>query len=79
MKKIHTKVKRKFGLSTNKGQYIFFHPKPKVARPKTFASEALAKEWAKQHELKEGDYTLKLVKRNKRFQIVKNVPAKKSK
>ena len=70
MKKIHTKVKRKFGLSSNKGQYKFFHPSKKTNRPKTFVSESQAKEWAKLKGLKEGEYTLKSVKHNKRFQIV---------
>jgi hypothetical protein len=70
MKKIHTKVKRKFGLSSNKNQYKFFHPSAKSNRPKTFVSETMAKAWAKLNSLKEGEYTLKLVKHNKRFQIV---------
>jgi hypothetical protein len=70
MKKIHTKIKRKFELSTCKRQYRFFHPQAKSHRAKTFTSESLAKEWIKQHGTKEGEDTLKLVKRNKRYEIV---------
>ncbi len=70
MKKIHTKVKRKYGLSTAKNQYRFFHPVEKPHRPRTFADEAKAKEWAKAQGLKEGQYSVKSVKNNKRFQIV---------
>ena len=70
MKKIHTKVKRKFGLSTNRSQYKFFHPSAKSSRPKTFVSGAKADDWAKLNGLKVGEYTLKSVKRNKRFEIV---------
>jgi len=75
MKKIHTKAKRKFGLSSNKGQYKFFHPSAKSNRPKTFVSETMARGWAKLKGLKETEYTLKSVKHNKRFQIV---PVKKA-
>ena len=70
MKKIHTKVKRKFGLSTHKSQYTFFHKVEKIHRPKSFASEELANKWATEQGLKAGQYTLKKVKHNKRFEIV---------
>jgi|APIni6443716594_1056825.scaffolds.fasta_scaffold135372_3 hypothetical protein len=70
MKKIHTKVKRKFELSTHKSQYKFFHKTEKIHRPKTFASEALATKWAGEQGLKAGQFTLKKVKHNKRFEIM---------
>jgi len=68
MKKIHTKMKRKYDLSTNLNPYRFFHPKEKPHRPKSFGSEALARDWAKQKGLNE--FTLKKVKHNKRFELV---------
>jgi len=70
MKKIHTKVKRKFELSTHKSQYKFFHRVEKINRPKSFASEELANKWAAENGVKTGQYTLKKVKHNKRFEIV---------
>ncbi len=70
MKKIHTQQKRKFGLSTHVSQYEFFHPGLKKHRPKTFKTEDSAHRWALQHALKPGQYSLKKVKHNKKFQIV---------
>jgi len=70
MNKIHTKVKRKFGLPTHIRQYRFFHPTDADHRPKSFASEELAKKWAGDQGLKAGEYSLKRVKRDKRFEVV---------
>ena len=70
MKKIHTKVKRKFNLPTHIRQYRFFHPVEEPHRPKSFASEELATKWASSQGLKAGEYSLKRVKRNKRFEVV---------
>ena len=75
MKKSHTKSKRKFGLSTNKRQYAFFHPQAKPHRQRTFVTEAMAKEWAAKTGMKEGEFTIKSAKRGKRFQLV---PTKKA-
>lgn len=72
MKKVHTRVKRHLGLSTHLDHYEFFHPKAKQHRPKTFKTEEAAKAWAKDQGLSQEKYSLKKVKRNKKFQIVQN-------
>lgn len=77
MTKIHTKTKRRFNLSTHIPQYRFFHPVAVPHRPKSFASEELANKWAIEKGLKAGEYSLKRVKRNKRFEVVENKPLKK--
>ena len=69
MRKIHTREKRKFGLSRNKNWYYFFHP-VKRRRPKTFKTEEAANTWASKHGLKQDQYYFKKVKLNKKFQIV---------
>ena len=72
MKKIHTSIKRKYRLSTHINQYRFFHPLQKKPRPKTFKTEESAHIWASKHNLKKDQYTLKKVKKNKKYQIVMN-------
>ena len=67
MKKIHSRIKRKYRLSTHVGQHHFFHPN-KRKRPKTFKTEESAHNWAKEHGI--SNYSLKKVKRDKKFQIV---------
>lgn len=69
MNKVHTKIKRKYGLSTHLNQYRFFHP-VKKHRPKTFKTEEAAHAWASNNGLKAEQYALKKVKRNKKFQVV---------
>lgn len=71
MRKIHTKIKRKRRLSTHQGAYKFFHPK-KRKRAKTFSTEEKAKAWAGEQGLKGGEYTLRKVKKGKRWEIVKS-------
>jgi len=71
MKKIHTSIKRRFGLSTHNNPYSFFHPEEKTNRPKTFKTEESAHAWAAKTGLKSGEYSLKKVKKNKKFQIIK--------
>ncbi|MBU0628824.1 MAG: hypothetical protein KKC75_06550 [Nanoarchaeota archaeon] len=73
MKKIHTQLKRRFGLSTHNNQYDFFHPKEIPHRPKTFKTEESAHAAASKNGLKQGEYSLKKVKKNKKFQIVKKL------
>jgi hypothetical protein len=68
MKKIHTKMKRKFALNTKLSHYKFFHPGEKIHRPRTFSTEDAAKKWAEEKGIKE--YELKSVKKGIRFQIV---------
>ena len=70
MVKVHTRVKRKLGLSTRYRHDYFFHPTVRKKRPKTFKTEKAANVWASDHGLKPGQYSLKNVKRDKRFQIV---------
>ena len=71
MPKIHTRAKRKFKLGTHVSAFNFFHSTAKKHGPRTFSSEEKADEWAKKNSLKKEDYSLKLVKKGKRFQIVK--------
>jgi hypothetical protein len=72
MKKIHTRKKRKYGLSTHLNWYSFFHNvKPKRIRPKTFRTEESAHSWAATHGLKKGDYSLKKAKHDKRFEMAR--------
>ncbi|MBI2548769.1 hypothetical protein HYW21_05455 [Candidatus Woesearchaeota archaeon] len=70
MRKIHTLVKRRRGLCTHLGHYFLFHNVGRKTRPKTFSTEEAAHGWARQHDLQEGTYTLKSVKREKRYQVV---------
>lgn len=71
MPKIHTRAKRKFKLGTHISAYNFFHSTVKKHGPRTFLSEEKANEWAEKQGLKKSDYGLKLVKKGKRFQIIK--------
>ena len=70
MKKIHTRAKRRFKLSTHINWHGFFHPAEEKHRPKTFKTEEYARAWASGQGLKPEQYHLKSVKRNKRFQVV---------
>jgi len=72
MRKIHTKLKRIYRLSTHKNWYGFFHNViPKRIRPKTFKTEESAHTWAAKHGLKPEEYCLKHVKHNKKFEVVR--------
>jgi len=64
MRKIHSRAKRKYHLSTHINQYRFFHPLAKQSRPKTFKTEEAAKAWASNSGLSQEQYYLKKVKRN---------------
>jgi len=70
MAKVHTRVKRKFGLSTRFRHDNFFHPTVRKKRPKTFNTEKAANAWALNHGLKPGQYSLKNAKRDKKLRIV---------
>ncbi|MBW2984274.1 hypothetical protein KY361_04115 [Candidatus Woesearchaeota archaeon] len=70
MKKVHTRVKRRLNLPRGKSGYKILHPKKRI-RPKTFKTEESAHNWAARHGLKQEEYSLKKVKRNKKFQIVR--------
>lgn len=67
MAKLHTKRKRRYGLTSNRGfKKTMLNPRKK--RAKTFVSEESADIWAKENNIKE--YSLKKVKKGKRFEIV---------
>lgn len=70
MRKVHTRVKRKHRLPTHRKHRFYFSSVVRKKRPKTFATEESAHKWAEQNKLKKGTYSLKKVKKNKRFQIV---------
>ena len=70
MPKIHTRLKRKIGLSTKHKHYFYFHTVVRKHRPKTFMTVENADKWAAEHGLKLGEYSLKSAKKGKRFQVV---------
>ncbi len=70
MAKIHTRIKRRYGLSTTQRHYPYFHRIRKKHRPKTFKTEEAANAWALKQGLKPNQYYLKNVKRSKKFQII---------
>ena len=71
MVKVHTRIKRKYRVTTSFRQ-TKLGTGGKKPRPRTFSTEESAKKWATENKLKEGSYSLKSVKKNKRFQIVNN-------
>lgn len=70
MAKIHTRTKRRYGLSTSHGHHSYFHGIGKKNRPKTFKTEEAANALALEQGLKPKQYYLKNVKRSKKFQIM---------
>jgi hypothetical protein len=72
MKRMANKVKRKYGLSTHLNHYGYFHSRKKGNGPRTFKTEEAAHLWAETNGLKKEQYTLKKVKKNKKFQVVRN-------
>jgi len=71
MVKVHTRVKRRHGISSNLDGNVFLKKKPKDNRPKTFSNIESAKNWAVKNDLIPESYLFKPVKRNKRIEIVK--------
>ncbi len=69
-KTIHTRAKRKLKLSTKFQHKAFVKGIERKVRPRTFPTEESANKWATEQGIK--GYTLKKVKKDKRFQIVKN-------
>lgn len=62
--KMHTRRKRKLGLTTGKSHTL----RPKTAkRPKTFKTQEAAKKWAKERDM--GTVELIPAKKGKKFQI----------
>ena len=75
MVKIHTRAKKKFGLSTH-GTYGKKLPNlHKKKGPKTFKTEEAANKYAEENGIK--SFKLKKVKKNKKFQIVEKWLTKK--
>ncbi len=69
MKHMHTRVKRRLGLKSTLQHSHCFGPARK-RRAHTFSTEENAHAWASAKGMKQGSYTLKRVKLDKRFQIV---------
>lgn len=76
MAKIHTRARRALKIGTHKNIYHILHKGINLPRPKTFGSEEAAHNWAKLHKVEH--YTLKKVKRDKRFQIVQEKEVKRN-
>lgn len=70
MPKIHTRIKRKYGLSRRLNPYCYFHPTKKIRRAKTFKTEKDANAWAVSKGLGQGQYYLKSVKKGKKLQVM---------
>jgi len=69
VKKIHTRTKRKFNLTSSFQHKAFFSGKIKEHRPKTFKTKEGAKEYAKFKGLKEDSYILIPAKKGKKIQV----------
>ena len=72
MKKIHTRMKRHYRIRSHNNTYSFFHPKPALHQPKTFATEEGAHRWAQERGFMKGTYELKAVKQGKRLEVAVN-------
>ncbi|MBU3941430.1 MAG: hypothetical protein KKF74_00795 [Nanoarchaeota archaeon] len=70
MAKMHTRIKRRMGLSTHLKHYKNSHSVIKISRPKTFTTEEGAHTWAAKQNLKPEQYSLKTAKHNKKFMVV---------
>ena len=71
MAKVHTRVKRRHGISSNLDGNMFLKKKPKENRSRTFPSIDSAKDWAAKNDLAPESYTFKPVKRNRRIELLK--------
>jgi hypothetical protein len=69
MKKLHSRVKRRLGLTRSKCHSFKFGGRKR--RQKTFKTEAAANAWAKANSMKEGSYSLQSAKKGLKFMIVK--------
>ena len=73
MKKIHTRIKRKFGLSTGKNWYYTFFHKNLIEkkRPKTFKTEESAKKWAEAQGLKKFELkNIRIGTKDKKIRVI---------
>lgn len=68
MKKIHTRLKRKWRLNTKQPNHEFFSKAPRPNRPRTFGTQEAAKSWADERDI--SSYEIVPTKRNRRFKII---------
>ena len=69
VKKIHTRTKRKFGLTSSFGHKNFFSGTTGKRGPKTFKTQEAAKAHAKEKGLKDSEYILVPAKKGKKIKI----------
>ena len=74
---MHTRIKRKRGLTSHLKHNKNSNSMIKINRPKTFKTEEGARSWAEKNKLKHEQYTIEKAKRNKKFMVVKNPSVKK--
>ena len=67
---MHTRIKRKRGLTIHLKHYRNSNSMVKINRPKTFNTEESAHACAAKSNLKPEQYSIKPAKRNKKFMIV---------
>jgi len=68
MGKMHTRAKRKLGLTTSL-RHRRLGSKTSKHGPRTFKTEESAHKWAAEHKLDKGKYTLVPAKKRKKFKI----------
>ena len=68
---MHTRAKKKLRLATHKSYSSKHQNNNKKTRPKTFKTKETADKYAKDKGIL--SYKLKKVKKNKKFQIIKNI------
>lgn len=71
MGKIHTREKRKRGLSTHRSYKKTQSIVKRKTGEKTFSTETSAKKWAEKEGLKQDSFKLVKVKKGKRFAVRK--------
>jgi len=69
MGKLHTRVKRKLGLTTSISYRKRNQGLVKKHGQRTFKTEETAHKWAAEHKLDKGKYTLVPAKKRKKFKI----------
>lgn len=69
MGKMHTRAKRKLGLTTSMSHRKTNLGFVKKRGPRTFKTEETAHKWAAEHKLDKGKYTLVPAKKRKKFKI----------
>ena len=72
MGRLHTRAKRKLGLTTSLRYRNINRGLVKKHGTRTFKTEESAHKWAAEHKLDKGKYTLVPAKKRKKFKIVMN-------